>query len=334
MSKWIQLINHGPYVIEFHGFHSSGPHASVAVIVLNRNLPEVTDRLCESILASSAIAIDLFVTESGSDPDRLSRYCSFHFNDPFSRNTGLRIARGLNNSLQLVDRVSEKSYQAYWFLTNDVRLERRVDYASSGLQAFSVFPKTAIIEHPHDIASCFTLNFAEGKAQNMLLADEKSYPASIHQHQIAITPFAITRSIFLNGAFVRQLNLRILDESNWRGWGADEDLGYRAWNSGNWVCVAPLHPIHEDTFLTTRRSEETRTEEINGFKAGATKEMEEFCARKYNTDIRGLRRFAVKEMLRHLPEIARSDLVVAHCFPGIGDITCRMIEDHLSGAGA
>lgn len=329
MSTRIQVINHGPYQIDFHGCYSTGSGASIAVIVLNRNLPEVTNRLCESILASTPMALDLYVTESGSDLDRLSNYCAFHFRDEFSRTIGLRIARGLNTSLQLISRVSIKPYKAYWFLTNDVHLDNKVDYASNALQTFRVFPHIGLIEHPHDVGSCFTLNFAEGGAQNKLLTERMSYPASIHRYQFALTPFAITRSIVLNGAFVSQLAGRVLDESNWRGWGADEDLGYRAWRDGYWVCVAPFHEINEDTFLTTRRSLETRTEDADDFKAEATKEMENFCTRKYNTDIRGLRRLAVREMLQHLADIVRGDLAVAHCFPGLGAMTRRMIEEHL-----
>ena len=50
----------------------------VATIILNRNLPEPTDALCEHLKAFDASYTDVFVIEAGSDLDKLSSHCTWH----------------------------------------------------------------------------------------------------------------------------------------------------------------------------------------------------------------------------------------------------------------
>ena len=62
----------------------------VATIILNRNLPDVTDRLCEHLVRYDADMTDVFVVEAGSDSDRLSRNSTWHANWPDAVEHGLR----------------------------------------------------------------------------------------------------------------------------------------------------------------------------------------------------------------------------------------------------
>ena len=52
------------------------PLMRIAVIVLNRNLAKVTDKLCGKLLKEGVLTSDLFVIEAGSDDDNLSKYCT------------------------------------------------------------------------------------------------------------------------------------------------------------------------------------------------------------------------------------------------------------------
>ena len=45
-----------------------------ATIILNRNLPEPTDRLFEHLTNFDSDFTDIFVLEAGSDIDKLSKY--------------------------------------------------------------------------------------------------------------------------------------------------------------------------------------------------------------------------------------------------------------------
>ncbi len=91
---------------------------SVATLILNRNLPAVSDKLVEHLRRYNDGMADYYVIESGSDADKLSRYCSFWANWPEALAKGLHYPRGFNYGLQEVDRTG-KRYDYYFFVTGD-----------------------------------------------------------------------------------------------------------------------------------------------------------------------------------------------------------------------
>lgn len=98
----------------------------VATIILNRNLPDVTDRLREHLVRHDRDFTDIFVVEAGSDRDKLSRGVTWHVDTPDVVQNGLRYGRGMNYGLaQLVKEGKFHQYQAFFLLTNDTELEER-----------------------------------------------------------------------------------------------------------------------------------------------------------------------------------------------------------------
>lgn len=96
----------------------------VATIILNRNLPEVTDSLCEYLMHHDGDLTDVYVVEAGSDAERLSRYTTWHVNQPDVITQGLRYCRGMNYGLsQLWKEKKFKQYDAFFLLTNDTELQ-------------------------------------------------------------------------------------------------------------------------------------------------------------------------------------------------------------------
>lgn len=92
----------------------------VASIVLNRNLPAVTDSLCEKLEKHNGELTDIFVVEAGSDDEKLSRYCSWHATWPEARSEGLRVPRGFNFGLaNLYKQGDFGKYDYFLLLTND-----------------------------------------------------------------------------------------------------------------------------------------------------------------------------------------------------------------------
>ena len=71
----------------------------VASLILNRNLPKVTDRLYEHVKKYDGELTDIFVIESGSDENNLSKYMTWHANWEDAIFKGLRYARGMNYGL-------------------------------------------------------------------------------------------------------------------------------------------------------------------------------------------------------------------------------------------
>lgn len=114
---------------------------SVCCIILNRNLAEITDCLYESLSRLEGDVADFFIVESGSQPDRRSRYCTWWANWPEAMEHGLRYPRGFNYGLiQLLAENRFKNYDYFFLVCND-----------------SVFPNQPVIgtlldemaRHPH-----------------------------------------------------------------------------------------------------------------------------------------------------------------------------------------
>lgn len=93
---------------------------NVATIILNRNLPSVTERLYEHLTKFDGQYTDIFVVEAGSDPDKLSRYTSWYVNSDEVMRNGLRYCRGMNYGLvQLLKEKKFEKYDFFFLLTND-----------------------------------------------------------------------------------------------------------------------------------------------------------------------------------------------------------------------
>ena len=92
----------------------------VATIILNRNLPKVTDRLVSHLKTYDENETDIFVVEAGSDPNNLSNSTTWYANSDEIIKNGLRYARGMNYGLlKLVEEGIFENYNAFFLLTNE-----------------------------------------------------------------------------------------------------------------------------------------------------------------------------------------------------------------------
>lgn len=92
----------------------------IATIVLNRNLPEVTDSLCARMKRIEGGLTDVFVVEAGSDKNNLSKHCTWYADWPEACAHGLRYQQGMNYALsQLYHDGRFGKYDAFFLLTND-----------------------------------------------------------------------------------------------------------------------------------------------------------------------------------------------------------------------
>ena len=71
----------------------------IATIILNRNLPKVTDKLYSRIKKNEGHMTDIFIVEAGSLKKNLSKYATWHANSKTVRQKGLRFPRGMNYGL-------------------------------------------------------------------------------------------------------------------------------------------------------------------------------------------------------------------------------------------
>ncbi len=96
----------------------------VATLILNRNLPDVTDRLHDHLVKYDGEMTDVYVIEAGSDTGRLSKNVTWRADWPEAVTHGLRFSRGMNYGLsQLWKEKKFEKYDAFFLLTNDTELE-------------------------------------------------------------------------------------------------------------------------------------------------------------------------------------------------------------------
>jgi len=97
--------------------------SKTATIILNRNLPDATNKLVDHLKRFDTNQTDVFVVEAGSDKDKLSKYWTWHVNTEDAQKYGLRYSRGMNYGLlKLWQDCKWKKYDSFFLITNDTEL--------------------------------------------------------------------------------------------------------------------------------------------------------------------------------------------------------------------
>jgi hypothetical protein len=195
----------------------------VATIILNRNLPDVTDRLYEHLKHHDGNATDIFVVEAGSDTEELSHNFTWHANWADANSHGLRYSRGMNYGLsQLWKEGKFKQYDAFFLLTNDTELQ----------SCETVAPLMAIMcEHPRVgiLSPC-----SERWGEHLLLKNQHTkYFWFIHNN-----------AYLLRREFVESICNQdepdfmdfLFDGSNFRGYGSESELIAKAY-ANDWAAA-------------------------------------------------------------------------------------------------
>ena len=98
----------------------------VATLILNRNLPKVTDKLYRTIKKNEGKITDIFVIEAGSSINNLSKYATWHANSKHVLKKGLRFPRGMNYGLyNLWKENLFNKYKAFFLITNDTVIKNK-----------------------------------------------------------------------------------------------------------------------------------------------------------------------------------------------------------------
>ena len=195
----------------------------VATIILNRNLPDVTDRLYEHLMLHDGDMTDVFVVEAGSDIERLSRHTAWHANWPDACVHGLRYSRGMNYGLsQLWKEGKFKQYNAFFLLTNDTEFQAKP----------TLVPLMCILnQHPRVgiLSPC-----AERWGERLLLKDQSTkYFWFIHNNAYLLRR-EFVESIF-NIDQPDQMNF-VFDGSSFRGYGSESELIAKAY-ANDWAAA-------------------------------------------------------------------------------------------------
>lgn len=258
----------------------------VATIILNRNLPEVTDTLFDHLQKFDAAMTDVFVVEAGSDSDRLSQNVSWHADWPEANVQGLRYCRGMNYGLsQLWNEGRFKAYDAFFLLTNDTEFQ----------QSPTVSPLMAILdEHPHVgiLSPC-----SERWGEKLLLKGlATKYFWFIHNNA-----FLLRREFVESVANIECPDYMhfLFDGSNFRGYGTESELIAKAY-ANDWAAAITTEVLagENETHLLTK-ADLIKTEAFEENLRLYVEEGRNWMRRKYGFNSRWSMQQYVKSFYNH-----------------------------------
>lgn len=267
----------------------------VATIILNRNLPDVTDALRDSLARIDGPRTDIYVVEAGSDDDKLSRSCTWHANWPEAREHGLRYQRGMNYGLsRLVAENKFKNYDAFFLLTNDTEFGKE-SVLGPLLEVLDEHPRVGIL-------SPCSRNWGE---RLLLKTQPTKYFWYIHN-----TAYLLRRQ-FVEDVMEREnpghMNC-LFDGTNFRGYGGESELIAKGY-ANDWAAAITARAWAEEneTHLLTK-ADLIRTESYEENIRLYLEEGRQWMRRKYGFNSRWVMQRHVKflydQFMEFYPEYA------------------------------
>lgn len=202
-----------------------------AILVLNRNLPDHTNRLCEQLLSESSEFSDLYGIESGSSQEGISNYCSFWARWDDAIKDGLRYARGFNYGLSELMKLGRfYDYKYYLLVCNDVDISMPMVPVLRALM--EAHPKVGII-------SPVAIDWPE---QDLMNGREIAYCWHIN-HVIWMVRREFMESVIANGNG-DHMNF-LYDGSNFRGYFCDMELIAKGYANEFATAITNRTTFHE-----------------------------------------------------------------------------------------
>jgi hypothetical protein len=195
----------------------------IATIILDRNLPEVTDRLYDHLVQHDGDMTDVFVVEAGSDADRLSAHTTWYADWPDALIHGLRYSRGMNYGLSELWKDGRFSqYDAFFLLTNDTELQC----------APTLSPLVDILDH-HPRAGILSPCSRRWGERLLLCHLSTKYFWFIHNNA-----YLLRREFVESICNEEQPDFMhfLFDGSNFRGYGAESELIAKAY-ANDWAAA-------------------------------------------------------------------------------------------------
>jgi len=246
---------------------------TIATIILNRNLPEPTDKLYEHLVKYDGKETDVYVLESGSDKKNLSLNCTWHANTDDIIKEGLRYCRGMNYGLlQLWKENKWEQYDSFFLLTNDTELSPTETLAPM---------KNLLEEHPRvGILSPCSVRWGE---RLLLQKTETKYFWFIHNNALLL------RRNFVESVMEKEkpnyLNF-LFDGSNFRGYFSESELIAKAY-ANNWAAAITKKVfVEENESYLLNKADLIRTESYDENIRLYIKEGEHWLKRKYGFNSR------------------------------------------------
>lgn len=223
----------------------------VATLILNRNLPEITDALADHLEKYDGDQTDIYVIEAGSDPGRLSYHTSWYADTPEIRSIGLRYCRGMNYGLShLWHEEKFSGYDAFFLLTNDT------EFSNTPVIA----PLMQIMDAHAHLGILSPCSRIWGEAQ-LLKSEPVKYFWFVHNSALLLRREFIEVVMEPEGDGILEF---LFDGTNFRGYGTESELIAKAYindwaaaiTSDVWAEENETHLLNKADLIKTEVFEE------------------------------------------------------------------------------
>lgn len=209
----------------------------IATIILNRNLPKQTDKLFNYIKKYNNKFTDIFILESGSDINNLSKNYTWRAGWKSAIKNGLRFSRGMNYALsKLWSEKKFEKYCAFFLITNDTEIKTKF-FAKKIIKILDQHPRLGII------SPC-----SKYWGERKLLNKNKIKYSWYFQNTAYVFRKDLVKDIMnLDKPHYKKF---LFDGSNFRGWGAISEVIAKSYNN-DWAAgiTSELWTEENETYL-------------------------------------------------------------------------------------
>ncbi len=237
-----------------------------ATIILNRNLPKITDKLYRRIKKDNDT--DIFVVESGSKKKNYSKYATWVANWQSVKKNGLRFPRGMNFALSNLWKENKfEKYEFFLLLANDAEIKSK-DCLKKFEKIFKKHPRMGLL------SGCSS-NWGE----KLLLKKNKTmYFWHMENHAIALRKDFVLD--IMNTKKPGYMNF-LYDGNNFRGYGTESELIVKAYSNFWSAAITSEIEINENQSHLINKSDLIETENYDKNLKLYIKEGQEWMKKKY-----------------------------------------------------
>tara|TARA_Y100001973_G_C5201776_1_gene338338 strand:- start:589 stop:1419 length:831 start_codon:yes stop_codon:yes gene_type:complete len=217
-------------------------------LLLQRNLPDVTEKFAENLLRHNSDVTDLYVVESGSDDENLTGYETFHANWEDAKINGLRTGRGFNFGLKtLIEK--DLDYEFIMMATGDTQLPEE-PVVKILIDEMDKFPKMGIISPIVWSWNERITNFVGKKITKAMYVPIPHICWMFRRD--AINDIISEKPLSVYDDF-------LYDGTNFRCYGVDTELMMRMYMNDWMFCVTSATSQKEDYDLTDKNYKKMKT---------------------------------------------------------------------------
>jgi len=256
-------------------------------LLLQRNLPNITEKFAENLLRHNSNVTDLYVIESGSDDKNITRYETFHADWEDARVNGLRTGRGFNFGLKsLIEKGLD--YEFIMMATGDTQLPEE-PVVEMLIDEMDRAPKVGIIS-PIVWSWNERVTSFIGKKTTKAMYIPIPHICWMFRRE-AINDIILEKNPSVYDDF-------LYDGTNFRCYGVDTELMMRMYMNDWMFCVTSVTSQKEDYELTDRNYKKMKTDSHSDHRRLMWEEGLGWFERKYGfKDKHGLTSLLQKEYI-------------------------------------